>query len=252
MYEPRFYRGWIQNSGLITYEVLLKESDLHIGTVTDLSREAKQLVKKYRGLLEDYIRRQPAFAASLLPVPIETDAPAIVQEMARASQLADVGPMAAVAGAISQFVGEDLAVLSPEVIIENGGDIYLRSTRPRVIAIYAGSSPLSGRIGLEIQPEDMPLGICTSSATVGPSLSFGHADAAVAVASSAILADAAATAIGNAVITPEDVDTGLKVAQSISGLRGAVVVIGDRIGAWGRIKLCRVDTASSNVWWHVS
>ena len=106
------------------------------------------------------------------------------------------------------------------------------------MAIYAGSSPLSGRLGLEINTHAMPVGICTSSATVGPSLSFGKTDAAVAVAPSATLADAAATAIGNAVGSIEEIGQGLELAQNIPGLTGAVIIIGEKLGVWGSLKLC--------------
>ncbi len=237
MYEPRFYRDWVKSPELKTYTVVLKESDLHVSTTTDLSAQAERFLLKYRGALEVYLKHYPYYGASLAPVEVEAEAPAIVKEMARAGKAAGVGPMAAVAGAIAQMVGEELSELSPEVIIENGGDIYLRSLRPRTVAIYAGNSPLSGKLGLEVTPEDTPLGICTSSGTVGPSLSFGKADAAVAVAPSAILADAAATAIGNAVKTAADIPQGLKVAQQIPGLTGALVIIGDKIGVWGKLKL---------------
>ncbi len=230
----------MQNQGLCTYTVTLEESDLHIATTDDLSGEALRLVRKYRGLLEGYIGSHPYFRAALVPVGVEPDAPAIVLEMALAGKQAGVGPMAAVAGAVACFVGTELGRMSEEVIVENGGDIYLKSLRERTVAIYAGKSPLSGRVGFKIDPVDTPLGICTSSGTVGPSFSFGKADAAVAIASSAVLADAAATAIGNAVTTPGDIPKGIKVAQNIPGLSGTVIIKDDRIGAWGNISLCPI------------
>jgi ApbE superfamily uncharacterized protein (UPF0280 family) len=240
MYQPRDYRHWINNQGLQAYTVTLKESDLHIATKSDLSAEALCLVRKYRIILEEYIQHYPYFYASLEPVEVGRDSPAIVLEMARAGQIAGVGPMAAVAGAIAHFVGTDLSQLSDEVIVENGGDIYLRSLRKRVVAIYAGESSLSGKIGIQINAEDTPIGICTSSGTVGPSLSFGKTDATVVVAVSAILADAAATAIGNTVITVDDINDGIQVAQHIPGVSGVVIIKNDTMGAWGKINLCQI------------
>ena len=117
-----------------------------------------------------------------------------MKQMIEAGQKAGVGPMAAVAGAIAECVGRELLAFSPEIIIENGGDIYLKCLKKRVVGIFAGKSPLTGKIGLEIDAKDTPLGVCTSSGTVSHSLSFGKADAAVAIAPSATLADAAATA----------------------------------------------------------
>jgi ApbE superfamily uncharacterized protein (UPF0280 family) len=154
-----------------------RETDLYISTVTDLSPRAHELGRRFRRELEKYIARCPDFAASLEPVEVEDNAPLIVREMAQVATACGVGPMAAVAGAIAGAVGEELARLSPEVIVENGGDIYLKSEKKRLIAIYAGNSPLSNRLGLEIEPQHMPTGVCTSSATVGPSLSFGATDA---------------------------------------------------------------------------
>jgi len=148
-----------------------------------------------------------------------------------------VGPMAAVAGAIAEAVGSELAALSQEVIVENGGDIYLKSLKQRLIGIYAGKSPLTGRVGLEIEGEDTPLGICTSSGTVGHSLSYGQADAVIVLSPSTVLADAAATAIGNRILKSEDIPGGIEFARSIGGLKGIVIILGEQVGVWGKVKL---------------
>jgi len=146
--------------------------------------------------------------------------------------------MAAVAGAIAEFVGNELLSLSPEVIVENGGDIFLKSQKKRMIGIYAGKSPLTGQICLEIRGENTPLGICTSSGTVGPSLSYGRADAVIVLSPSATLADAAATAIGNLIDQPSDIPNGIEMAKSMEGLRGVMIIQGDQIGLWGEVTLC--------------
>ena len=110
-----------------------------------------------------------------------------------------------------------------------------------MVGIYAGKSPLTGRIGLVIRGQDTPLGICTSSGTVGHSLSYGRADAVIAVARSTALADAAATAIGNLIINPEDIPAGIELAQGIDGLKGVVIIQGEKIGLWGKLKLCETE-----------
>jgi ApbE superfamily uncharacterized protein (UPF0280 family) len=158
--------------------------------------------------------------------------------MMEAGQKAGVGPMAAVAGAVAEYVGRELLDFSPEIIVENGGDIFLSIDRPRTVGIYAGGSPLTGKLGLEISPRDTPLGVCTSSGTVGHSLSFGKADAVVVLAASVSLADAAATAVGNRVINPDDVQSAIDFAGRIEGLKGLVIIIGKNVGAWGDVKLC--------------
>jgi len=239
--EPRTYRHWIEGNNLVSFNVTIKETDLYIRASSNLKRKALGLVVKYRGILEKYIERHPSFLTSLEPLTITKDAPQIIRQMAEAAQNTGVGPMAAVAGAIAEFVGSDLLAFSPEIIVENGGDIYLKSSERRIIGIYAGESPLTGKIGLEVNEDDMPLGICTSSGTVGHSLSYGTADAVVAISRSAVLADAAATAIGNRVRQPDDITGVIEFAQSIPGLKGVIIIKDDIIGLWGEVKLCQTS-----------
>lgn len=241
MYQPRTYRHWVQGQGLVSFHVVVKETDLYIRAYSDLKIEARNLVIKYRRILEKYIDRHPLFATSLEPLTVAEDAPAIIGEMATTAAKVDVGPMSAVAGAIAQFVGEELLSHSSEVILENGGDIYLKSLKDRTVAIYAGRSPLSGKIGLEIKAAETPLSICTSSGTVGHSLSLGKADAVVVASKSAALADAAATAIGNIIIQPEDIQAGIEFARHIEGLLGVVIIKDDKIGIWGNLTIFRTD-----------
>ncbi len=239
MYQPRTYRHWVKDEDLVSFNVVVKETDLYIRASTNLKRKALKLVLKYRDLLEKYIARHPSFLTSLEPVAIGDDAPRIVTEMAESARKVGIGPMASVAGAIAEFVGSQLLDSSPEIIVENGGDIYLKSLDNRLIGIYAGKSPLTGKIGLEIKGQDTPMGICTSSGTVGHSLSQGKADAVIVLSQSAALADAAATAIGNLIIQPDDIPSGIEFAQGIDGLTGVVIIHGDKIGLWGEVKICQ-------------
>jgi hypothetical protein len=234
------YRVWVDSQGLHSYIVSLGESDLYIATTTDLSAKASVILRRQRALIEDYIRANPGFSSSLEPLPCPEDAPPIIRNMCLAAQAAGVGPMAAVAGAVADYIGRELGRFSTEVIVENGGDIYLHGKGNRTIAIYAGNSPLSGKVGVEIDLGGGAAGVCTSSGTVGHSLSFGKADAAVALASSATLADAAATALGNRVKNSGDIEAGLALAAAITGISGAVIIVGDHIGAWGAVKLIRL------------
>jgi ApbE superfamily uncharacterized protein (UPF0280 family) len=236
MYQPRTYRHWVKDKDLVAFNVTVKETDLYIRARSDLKSKAHELVLKYRRMLEEYIGGHPSFLTSLEPLAV-TDAPRIVVEMANAAEKAAVGPMAAVAGAIAECVGSELLDFSPEVIVENGGDIYLKSLSKRLIGIYAGKSPLTGRVGLEIEGKDTPLGVCTSSGTVGYSLSFGKADAVIVLSQSTALADAAATAIGNRILKPSDIPGGIEFAQTIKGLKGLVIIQGEQVGVWGEIKL---------------
>jgi ApbE superfamily uncharacterized protein (UPF0280 family) len=219
---------------------MVEETDLHIRALEDISSEALALVTKYRESLQKYIQQQPLFMTSLEPVIVNADAPQIVKSMAEAAEKAGVGPMAAVAGAIAEFVGNELLSFSPEVIIENGGDIYLKSLKKRTIGIYAGESQLSNHIGLEINGTDTPLGICTSSGTVGHSLSFGTADAVVVISKSAILADAVATATCNLIKKQDDIQKGIDFAQRIEGVKGLIIIKNDKMGMWGDINICQL------------
>ena len=237
MYQPRSYRHWIKDKGLVSFNVVVKETDLYIRAATDLEEKAHRLVLKYRQLLESYIERHPAFLTSLEPLAVGPDAPQIVTEMAEAARRAGVGPMAAVAGAIAEAVGSRLLGYTPEIIVENGGDIYLKSRTDRVIGIYAGQSPLTGKIGLDIEGQDTPMAICTSSGTVGHSLSYGRADAVIALSRSAALADSAATAIGNLIGRAEDIPQGIERAASIEGLKGVIIIKNDKMGLWGEAKI---------------
>jgi ApbE superfamily uncharacterized protein (UPF0280 family) len=241
MYQPRTYRNWVKNKDLISFNVIVEETDCYISATAHLESKARKSILKYRSILKKYISTHPLFLTTLEPLPVETDAPIIVKAMAEAGETALVGPMAAVAGAIAHFVGEELSRFSPEIIIENGGDIYLRSLKSRLIGIYAGKSPLSGKIGLEIQGKETPLGISTSSGTVGHSLSFGKADAVVVLADTATLSDAAATAIGNLILTDADIPKGIEHAQSTPGVRGIVIIKDEDLGLWGSLKLKRIE-----------
>ena len=241
MYEPRTYRHWIKSQDLISFKVAVKETDLYIRASTNLTRKALKLVLKYRDTLERYIERHPSFLTSLEPFAASDNVPYIIKLMSESASKVGVGPMASVAGAIAEFVGNELSAFSPEIIIENGGDIFLKSLRKRLIGIYAGKSPLSGKIGLEINGQDTPLGVCSSSGTVGHSLSYGKTDAVVALSKSATLADAAATAIGNLIVESSDIPRGVEFAKGIEGLLGVIVIKDDKMGLWGKVKICRIS-----------
>jgi hypothetical protein len=238
-YEPRYYREWSKDRDLVSFNVMLKETDLYIRARRDFKKKAWEVVQRQRASLENYITRHPGFLAALEPFPVGNDAPAIVKSMAEAGEKVGVGPMAAVAGAIAEFVGQELLKFSPEVIVENGGDIFLKITKERLVGVHAGRSPYTGKIALKIAATDTPLGVCTSSGTVGHSLSFGKADAAIVLAPSAALADAAATAIGNIVKQESDISQAIDFARGIDGLVGVAVIINDKMGVWGRVNLVR-------------
>ena len=240
MGQLRTYHNWVKDSDLDSFRAVIKETDLQVSAVGDFRVETLAEIKKCRADIERYIDQHLEFLVSLEPIGVSEDAPPIVVKMAKAAKKAGVGPMAAVAGAIAEDVGRALMKRSAEVIVENGGDIFIHTRKPRRVGIFAGDSPLSGKLVIEIAPEDSPLGICTSSGTVGHSLNFGLADAVAILSSSTVLADAAATAVSNIVQTADDIPAAIKLAQSIDGVAGVVIIIGDKLGVWGKVKLSEV------------
>lgn len=237
MCEKRFYRDWIKESDLKIFEVKVFETDLLILAGKDLKREAEKAVYEYRRDLFDYIGKNRAFGESFAPIPMDENAPEIAKAMMRKSAIAGVGPMAGVAGAVAEYVGRELLNYSAEVIIENGGDIFMQSSEDRIMAVYAGKSPLSGKIKIKLIAGKMPFGIATSSAAVGPSISFGNTDAALIISHDATLADCVATGTGNLVKTAEDFKKAINYAKTIKGVLGVLIILGDKMATWGEIEL---------------
>ncbi|MFW6056675.1 MAG: UPF0280 family protein, partial [Chloroflexota bacterium] len=193
--------------------------------------------------VQTYLNTHPRFATSLQPVHVSDEAPAIVRTMADAGWNAGIGPMSAVAGAIAEAVGRDLLEHCTEVIVENGGDLFISTRAARTVALYAGSSPLSGRVGIAVGP-DQTVGVCTSTGTFGHSLSFGRADAFVVMALSTALADAVATAMCNRVQTTDDLSPVVTMATDIKGVTGAVAILREHIAVRGDVTLVRIASTS--------
>jgi ApbE superfamily uncharacterized protein (UPF0280 family) len=235
MYEPRFYRDWTQARHCFT--VCQGESDLFILCDADLRAAASYELARVRHELQAYIREHPDFATALTPVSVAPNAPSSVCRMARAAEAFGVGPMAAVAGETARAVGERLAARARSVVVENGGDIYACSPEPLRLGLYAGAdSPFTGVLALEVDVVS-GAGICTSSGTVGHSLSQGKADALVVVADDPARADAAATAYANRIQRPSDVGPVVSEALRDRGLRSVLACCGDRIAMGGDLEI---------------
>ena len=231
------YRSKVNPRDLISFEIIKGETNIRAAAEKDLRKEAFDIVCKYRKVLSDYIKNNPEFGRSFVPLPVEKEAPEIVRQMSAAAEIAGVGPMASVAGAIAEFTGKDLLKHSSQVIVENGGDIYLKIKTRRIMCVNTGSASWTDKLRLSIKPEQTPLGLCTSSGTLGHSYSEGKADAVAILADSAILADAVATKICNIVKSPKDVNSGIKTGKQIKGIKGILIVCGKKLGLWGEIQL---------------
>jgi len=245
-YTDRSYRKLSNASELISTTIRIEETDLHILADYDVTTLATDLILQYRSQLENYILKKPGFSARLDPIEVDKLAPSMVRSMMDAGVVAGVGPMAAVAGAIAEYVG--LGLIKDgcrEVMVENGGDVFLSRRNDCSVAIFAGESPLSYKVGIRLKALGMPVGICTSSGTVGHSLSFGNADSVTVIATSTLIADAAATRLGNEVGYggggKNGMENALAKASKIEGIRGVVVICGELMGAYGDVELVKVD-----------
>lgn len=215
----------------------LKETIVTISAFEQAHIEAaKEAILIHRAALEAYILSDPFFQLTLEPYECPENAPEVVRRMVKAANTMGIGPMSAVAGTISALAVEAMVKAGATyAIMDNGGDIALINDRPVVVGIYAGQSPIKN-LGFIFEPRNTITGVCTSAGTVGPSISFGMADAAVVFSDDVSLADSAATALGNAVgIGREAVEASFEVVKGISGIKGAVVVQGEYIGMWGKV-----------------
>ena len=238
-----FSRAW---SFKETNLVIKSDSKQAIDAAIEAALEARHSIERF-------MFRHPEFGYSLEPLDLDAgESQRVIGLMLRAARLANVGPFAAVAGAISQVAAE--AAVDAEarnVLVENGGDISIIGDREFRVGIYAGWAKISGRIGFLIRGEELPIGICTSSGSVGHSMSFGWADAVVVTAHEASIADAAATSIANAV-EGVDVETsvnrGLDRANTIPKIRGCLIVRENYVGTFGKLpKLIPVSPEDSKV-----
>lgn len=235
--DPRRYRRRVKSPDLYNFRVILKETDLLISAEKDLTREALSIIWKYRRQIEGYIQRDPQFKESSVPCAVDSIAPPIVKEMAAAAKEAGVGPMAAVAGAIAEFTGRDLLAQSPQVIVENGGDIFVATRIKRKITIFTEQEDLPSHVDFWVYPEKTPLGICTSSGTEGPSFSFGRADVVMIISKSAAMADAMASAAGNRVQSRKDINEVLNFIKQTRHVTAGAVFVEGKMGFWGDLEL---------------
>lgn len=243
-YKERTYRESFSSDGRKSFCVRFLESDLLI-EVDDASYKPemddniKEWLVDLRRLVDAYILIDPSFKTSLVPHDAMPCAPDIVNRMSKVSNRTGIGPMSAVAGAFAEYVALRIKENFPcsDVLVENGGDIYADLTSDMDISVFAGQSPLSGKVGLHIPAGDFPLGICTSSGTVGPSLSFGCADAMMVVCRDVALADSYATALANKVHSVNDLQPVIDSVSENEDILSAIVVKDDRMAMCGRYEL---------------
>jgi ApbE superfamily uncharacterized protein (UPF0280 family) len=244
IYEPRFYRKNMGKDRFCSFVVHYHDSDLWIGVdaesfTKELALFAQEKLVAIRSELETYLLNHSAYASSFSPVQAQKDAPEIAKAMATAGAIAQTGPMAAVAGAFSEYLGTAIQkkFKCKEIVVENGGDLYLSLQNTMTLSVYAGTSPLSGKVGIEIPATATPLGICTSAGTVGPSTSFGNADAVMVASKNTLLADALATAIGNRVKSAVNIEQELNICTIQPEIESLLIICDGKIGVKGKFEL---------------
>mgnify|MGYP000197865429 CR=1 FL=1 len=246
VYEERTYRKKYDRQRFIRFQVIVEETDLDIAIDKESYTEqmpelVRECVQDLRKKILQYMEKDPELLTALVPREPIVDAPPQIVSICQAAEAAGVGPMAAIAGLFAEEIGRLLSRQAKDVIVENGGDIWIKTKVQIKTGIYAGNSPFSGEIALLIEADETPLSICTSSGTVGHSLSFGRADAMVVVSASAVLADAVATAAGNRVKTIADLEKAVDFALSVPGISGALAILGEKMAAKGKIILTSTE-----------
>jgi ApbE superfamily uncharacterized protein (UPF0280 family) len=233
--SKRFYRNCNDTGRWKSFRIKIDTSDIYFRSKYDLSTRADTIVRSLREDILSHIDRQESFQYSFEPVERLEGCPEIVELMYAASEKAGVGPMAAVAGAVAQAAGRLLAENTEELIVENGGDIWMKVKSPALVSIYPGGHNFGG-VAVKIYPERTPCGICTSSGRIGPSFSFGKADAATVISPDAVLSDAIATGVCNRVGKELDMQAAASYAIGC-GASGVVIIFRDRMVVQGDVEL---------------
>lgn len=210
--------------------------DTNLRIASDGFEVITKAIVEERRLLEAYIERCPDFATAMAPVPLQPEAPTSAQRMAAAASVTGLGPMASVAGTLAQMGAEAaLAAGAMEAIVENGGDMYVASDSLITIGVYAGTSTVGDNLAFILPPEDLPVSLCSSSGTMGHSLSFGRCDLVTVIAKEAALADSVATLVCNQIGAVSDLEPVLNEAGSLTGVQGILAVKDDQIGLFGNL-----------------
>jgi hypothetical protein len=208
---------------------------------------AKEEIGERRRDLERFVRWHPYFLVTFERYRTEDEVegggarepdeiPEIARRMIDAASKFGIGPMAAVAGTLAEFAVEAMRDAgATHAMVDNGGDIAVINDREVLVGIYAGESQFSNKIALRMPPSSSLRGICTSSGTVGHSISFGAADAATVISASASLSDAAATALCNAVTDEQSIKEAFRAISHVEGIEGALVIYRDTLATWGNV-----------------
>lgn len=235
--DRSIYRKNISVAGKYCYRLRYKYSDIYITSDSDISGKISEPVIRFYSQLEKVILKDRGFAESLSPVNIHNDYPPLIKEMCSYTSIFNVGPMAAVAGAVCESIAGNIKDDCSFLMIENGGDVYIKSSTRVSAALFTGSKYFPENLNILIDPLDTPCGLCSSSGIMGHSLSLGRSDLVTVMSGTTIAADAAATAIANSINSKPDVDRALEKYRHYSQVKGLIILKDDRLAIWGDLQL---------------
>jgi len=231
MYIEKKYRDYRGRQN--QQEIVYKNADILLTSETVFPRQTVlSALKEYYSQVETYVQEHPEFQASLSPVAAYPQAPQIIQDMSAASFLSTIGPFSAVAGAIAHYVGMALLPQCRQLIIENGGDLFLKIDSPKRIGLYAGEGSWVNNLYIEAGPSSTPFGIAASSGTMGHSLSLGNADLVIVAAESAIIADTFVTILCNRIKTRQDIHPVMECYKANPVIRGIGICLDEEMYVW--------------------
>ena len=235
--DKSVYRNRIKHKEKYNWRIIYKYSDLLVSSNKDISLKLERLIKEVYYLLESCIKEDPIFEKSLSPLKIKSFYPPIIKKMCQKSATFNVGPMATVAGAVCDYIASGLDRYCRRLIIENGGDVFIKNNKDVDVSVYLKNKYFADKIYLKIKAGDTPCGLCSSSGIFGHSLSMGKSDLVVVLAKSAISADGAATSIANNINTSQDISKTINKYKDIKDINGILIIKDDKLGAWGNIEL---------------
>jgi hypothetical protein len=234
--DRSIYRCCVKNKEKYAWLLSYYYTDILISSNKNIKSRIEKPLKKIYEILNVCIKNEASFLKSLSPIKIKPSFPPVIKEMCAKSAVFNVGPMAAVAGTINEYIASYLQKYCDILIIENGGDIYVKAERDLNVGIYVKNPNFKDKIALKINAKNMPCGLCSSSGTFGHSFSMGKCDLAVVLAKSAITADAAATAFANSISCEDDISGSIAYFKGFEDIKGLLAVKDKKIGAWGAIE----------------
>ena len=245
MFEPRFYRkdmGGRFNSLIYRYRDtdIWMAYDEHTTIAKDdiiafIDTKCRYLWKTF----EDYFKIDPEYKDTYDPYKVSEDAPEPIQRLALGSIITEVGPMAGIAGLYAEEIGKACKdeFGFKEIIVENGGDLFIDVEKKIKVSLFAGDHPLSNRIKLDIEPHMCPMGLCASSGKFGHSKSLGNADLVSVACYDTVMADQYATAFANQVLDVSDIEEVIETAIEVVNLKHISIFKDKAFAIGGLIKV---------------